>query len=296
MSEAHADTQAITDLVAAFEDGSLPRGRWTHAAHLTVALWTLEHRPFPEALTHLRGRIRAYNGATGTTDTERSGYHETLTVHFLQGVAGHRARHPARPLAESLALLLSSPLADRHWPLLAYTRERLALPEARERWLEPDRGPRVLWAEAVQPRPRRSNYPPPYAALMAGRERQVLGDPFGLRNFGVNRTRLEPGGRSALRHAHRLQDEFVYVLEGHPTLITDAGERELAPGMAVGFAAADGAAHHLVNRTAVDVILLEIGDRTPGDRVTYPDDDLQAELVEGGWRFLRRDGSPWGGS
>jgi uncharacterized cupin superfamily protein len=283
----------IAAFVAAFEATSLPRPRWTHGAHLTVAFWTLEHRPFAAALAHLRDRIRAYNGATGTANTDSSGYHETLTVHFLLAVAGERARCSGLAPVQALEALLRSPLADPDWPLQAYSPERLTSPEARHRWVEPDRGPQVLWAEGVRPRPRSTNYPPPFAALMAGRERQVLGDPFGLSRFGVNRTRIEPGGRTALRHAHQLQDEFVYVLEGHPTLVTNAGERQLAPGMAVGFAAGDGNAHHLINRTGLDVVLLEIGDRTPNDQATYPDDDLRAEQVEGSWRFSRRDGSPW---
>lgn len=66
--------------------------------------------------------------------------------------------------------------------------------------------------------------------MMTGREKRPLGDLFGLRNFGVNLTRLAPGAISALRHAHSKQDEFVFVLEGHPTLVTDKGETPLAPG------------------------------------------------------------------
>jgi Uncharacterized conserved protein, contains double-stranded beta-helix domain len=83
------------------------------------------------------------------------------------------------------------------------------------------------------------------------------------------------------------------VLEGTPTLITDAGETLLEPGMCAGFPAGTGDAHTLVNRTARDVVYLEIGDRTPGDRVTYPDDDLRAEMgADGKWRYSRKDGTP----
>ena len=89
---------------------------------------------------------------------------------------------------------------------------------------------------------------------MARREKRPLGDLFGLTNFGVNLTRLAPGGESALRHAHSRQDEFIYVLEGKPTLITDAGETPLEPGMCAGFKADTGDAHHLVNRTRSDVV------------------------------------------
>jgi uncharacterized cupin superfamily protein len=51
---------------------------------------------------------------------------------------------------------------------------------------------------------------------MAKRQKRLLGDLFGLTNFGVNLTRLTPGGESALlhRHRHNKQDEFIYVLEG----------------------------------------------------------------------------------
>lgn len=102
--------------------------------------------------------------------------------------------------------------------------------------------------------------------------RFALGDQFGLTQFGVNYTRIPPGAISALRHAHDLQDEAVFILSGHPTLRTDEGETPLQPGMFVGFKAGTGNAHQLVNRTQHDVICIEIGDRSPGDQAVYPDD------------------------
>ena len=151
----------------------------------------------------------------------------------------------------------------------------------------------ILAAEAP-PRPQRSNYPEPFASRMAGRLKRPLGDLFGLTNFGVNLTRLAPGAASSLRHAHSRQDEFVYVLEGEPTLVTDEGETALRPGMCAGFKAGTGNGHHLVNRTARDVAYLEVGDRTAGDSGTYPDDDLAAALgPDGRWRFTHKDGTPY---
>lgn len=139
-----------------------------------------------------------------------------------------------------------------------------------------------------------SNYPEPFASRMAGREKRPLGDLFGLSNFGVNLTRLVPGAGSALRHAHSKQDEFLYVLEGHPVLITDQGETLLSPGMCAGMKAGTGNAHQLVNRTDQDVLYLEIGDRSAGDSVTYPDDDLKAVLgIDGKWQFVHKDGTPY---
>src|SRR6478672_1261819 len=109
-------------------------------------------------------------------------------------------------------------------------------------------------------RGRSSNYPEPFFSRMARREKRPLGDVFGLRNFGVNLTTIHPGGESALLHRHSKQDEFIYILEGEPTLVTDAGEVQLRPGMCTGFPAG-GAAHQLVNKTDHDVMYLEIGDR-----------------------------------
>lgn len=155
--------------------------------------------------------------------------------------------------------------------------------------------PIAVAAAEVPPRARPSGYPPDLLQKIQGREKRALGDVFGLRNFGVNLTRLAPGAASSLRHAHAMQDEFVFVLEGSPTLVTDAGETLLQPGMCAGFRAGTGDAHHLVNRTERDVIYLEIGDRTPGDSATYPDDDLRVVMgADGRWVYSRKDGTPVG--
>ena len=153
--------------------------------------------------------------------------------------------------------------------------------------------PSAVVAAEAPPRTKPTIYPPPFAARVAGRVKRPLGDLFGLKNFGVNLTRLPPGVESALFHRHSKQDELVYILEGHPVLVTDAGETQLGPGMCAGFPAG-GTAHHLVNRTSEDVAYLEVGDRSPGDEVTYPNDDLKAVFLEGaGWRVLHKDGTPY---
>jgi uncharacterized cupin superfamily protein len=153
--------------------------------------------------------------------------------------------------------------------------------------------PVALKAADAPTRARPSNYPEPFFSRMGRRVKHPLGDLFGLKTFGVNLTRLLPGGESALLHRHSRQDEFVYILEGMPTLVTDRCETALSPGMCAGFPAG-GVAHHLVNRSDRDVVYLEIGDRTPGDAATYPEDDLQAELVfPGTWRFTHKDGRPY---
>ena len=154
--------------------------------------------------------------------------------------------------------------------------------------------PVAITALDAPPRTKPSNYPPPFAARMTGREKRTLGDLFGLTNFGVNLTRLAPGAMSALRHSHTRQDEFVYVLEGHPTLLTDAGETALSPGMCAGFKAGTGDGHQLINRSDADVVYLEVGDRSAGDTASYPDDDLQASLgPDGKYLFTHKNGSAY---
>ena len=153
--------------------------------------------------------------------------------------------------------------------------------------------PVAVAAIEVAPRIKQSNYPEPFISRMVGREKRALGDVFGLANFGVNLTSLGSGGESALRHAHSLQDEFIYILQGHPVLITDAGETQLAPGMCAGFKAGNGNGHQLINRTSEVVVYLEVGDRSVGDAAVYPDEDLQALVVDGKWNFAHKDGSPY---
>lgn len=153
--------------------------------------------------------------------------------------------------------------------------------------------PIFLCAADVAPRTTPSNYPEPYASRMGGRAKRALGDAFGLSAFGVNLTTLAPGAMSALKHVHSVADELVYVLDGTPTLVAGDEERTLGPGDVAGFAA-NGVAHHLVNRSSAPVTYLEIGDRPEGDSASYPDDDLAVTRIDGRWRFTRKDGTVHG--
>ena len=153
--------------------------------------------------------------------------------------------------------------------------------------------PMAIAALDVPPRAAVSFYPEPFARRMSGRSKRQLGEFFGLKNFGVNLTRLAPGGVSSLRHSHSRQDEFVYVVEGTPTLVTNEGRRTLAPGDCVGFPAGTGNAHHLLNESDGPVLYLEMGDRSAGEEVVYPDDDLHVAEIDGRRRFLHKDGTPY---
>lgn len=139
-----------------------------------------------------------------------------------------------------------------------------------------------------------SSYPSPFDELVQGRKRRRLGDAFGLSQFGVNLVHLPPGAASSQRHWHTDEDEFVYVLEGTATLVTDTGSQRLGAGMVVGFPSGVENSHHLVNESDTEVVFLEIGTRAMNDFCRYGDADLLGERADGRPRhFTRRDGSPF---
>ncbi len=157
-----------------------------------------------------------------------------------------------------------------------------------------DLAPPVLDPETLEWQSRQP-YPAPYDDALAGRFRRALGDALGLTQFGVNLGRLEPGAVSSLRHWHTAEDEFVFILEGTPTLVTDDGERVLGPGLAAGFPAHTENGHRLENRSDAAVLYLEIGTRAVRDEVTYPDADLLLVREESGKKraFRHKDGTPY---
>lgn len=152
----------------------------------------------------------------------------------------------------------------------------------------------AIAATQVAARSKKSLYPELFAQRMEGREKRVLGDLFGLQNFGVNLTRLAPGAQSALRHSHSKQDEFIYVVAGELVLRDDFGQQTLSAGMCIGFPAGQGNAHHLLNLSSDEAWYLEVGDRSSGDCVSYPDDDLRADMNPAQqWVFSHKDGRPY---
>lgn len=136
-----------------------------------------------------------------------------------------------------------------------------------------------------------TSYPAAFKADNELRYNRRLGKFAGLQKFGVNITRIVPGGQSSARHAHSEQDEFVYVLSGSPVLENDAGRVVMSPGMCVGFPAGTGNAHRFLNLGSEDVVFLVIGDRSSGDEIQYPELDMRAELAaDGTYRFFSKQG------
>jgi len=136
-----------------------------------------------------------------------------------------------------------------------------------------------------------SLYPAPHDKIVVGRHRHRLSQAIGLNNYGVNMVRVEPGAASSARHWHTEQDEFIYVVSGTATLVSDEGETELEQGMAAGFPAGNPNGHQVVNRTQEDIWYLEVGDRPQNEDVTYPDIDMANAVRDRRPKFTRKDGS-----
>ena len=139
-----------------------------------------------------------------------------------------------------------------------------------------------------------TSYPPEYDIPCAQRSVIQLGDAGGVTQFGAHLVTLPPGNWASQRHAHSAEDEFCYILTGHPTLIDNDGEHPLGPGSVITHKAGDKNPHHLVNKTGQEVSFLVVGTRAPeADDVIYPDIDLHIRANGTAKRnFTRKDGQP----
>ena len=136
-----------------------------------------------------------------------------------------------------------------------------------------------------------SSYPAPHNIPCMDRTKYILGDQFGLNQFGVNLAVLSPGAWSSQRHWHETEDEFIYVVEGEITLSDDTGDHVLTPGMCAGFKAGANNGHCLKNLTTKSVTYLEVGTRKTNERAHYSEVDMMALIENSKARFVKRDGS-----
>jgi hypothetical protein len=138
----YPDEAAIIRIGTGLIDRSLPKPEWTHAAHFAAALWMARYNLALLAPPVISAIIRSYNDATGTLNTDTSGYHETITVASMRATVAHLARFPAAaPLDEVTNALIASPLGRSDWLLAHWSRDRLFSVEARREWVEPDLAP-----------------------------------------------------------------------------------------------------------------------------------------------------------
>ena len=139
----------IEGLIQAFENCTLPRSEWTHQAHLIVALWYLTHYSQPEATNCIRVseaaslklRIQQYNLAQGIKTTKDSGYHETITLFWIEIVRRYLSVATANGSLVDIANGLIDSCGNPRLPLEYYSRELLMSWDARRSWVEPDLKP-----------------------------------------------------------------------------------------------------------------------------------------------------------
>ena len=142
MTKPYDSDLAIARIARGVADRTLPKLEWTHAAHFAAALWLIRHEAGEPAEARMPGLIRAYNAATGVPNTDREGYHETITLASIAAARTVLAAQPReRPLCEVLAELMAGPLGRSDWLLAYWSRGRLFSVEARRRWIEPDLQP-----------------------------------------------------------------------------------------------------------------------------------------------------------
>jgi len=104
-----------------------------------------------------------------------------------------------------------------------------------------------------------------------------ISDRVGLKALGIWFERLPPGKRSAFPHAHTHEEEFVFVIEGNPTIWLDGFARQVEPGYFAAFPSNTGIAHVLINNTDEEVVYICVGEAIdfPGEKITYPLNDLR---------------------
>lgn len=117
---------------------TLPKPKWTHAAHFATTFWLLRCHPEIEPSRAMPDMIRAYNAATGVANTDSSGYHETVTQASIRAAKVFLRRRAELPLFAICNQLMSSPLGKPAWLLAYWSHERLFSAEARRMWVEPD--------------------------------------------------------------------------------------------------------------------------------------------------------------
>jgi hypothetical protein len=136
---------SLDELAARFALGTIPRAEWTHAAHLSIGAWHVDRFGPEEAIRRLRVGIRALNDRHGTANTDKSGYHETITVAYVRLIDQFLAVcAPSERIDARVDRLPRGPLGDRALLFAFWSRDVLMSPAARAAWTPPDLAPLVL--------------------------------------------------------------------------------------------------------------------------------------------------------
>ena len=104
---------------------------------------------------------------------------------------------------------------------------------------------------------------------------------FGLTRTAISLERIPVGKRSSWTHAHSVEEEFAFVLEGRPTIWLDGDERIVEPMCAIDFKAGSGVAHTLINNTDEYIYYICVGEcEAVGDQIYYPEHPKRNEEMK----------------
>ena len=99
----------------------------------------------------------------------------------------------------------------------------------------------------------------------------LVGQRVGGELIGATMSEVEPGNRLWPYHTHHLNEEWVIVLRGEPTLRTPEGEQVLKEGDVVCFPRGKAGAHQIINRTDSAVRVLMLSSNIRGEIIEYLD-------------------------
>jgi hypothetical protein len=126
----------ILAIIRDFENGTISRGDWRHAEHLTVALVYLSRYDYETSLTKIRDGIFNLLKAFEVDLTKEMPYHETLTVFWVKTVDDFRKTKNGCSIVEICNELIEK--FDKDYPLRFYSRELLFSDEARKNFIRAD--------------------------------------------------------------------------------------------------------------------------------------------------------------
>jgi len=115
-----------------------------------------------------------------------------------------------------------------------------------------------------------------------------LGQRVGMQRVQLALARVPPGKESFVPHAHGLQEEFLFILEGEGKAIIGDDEVTVGPGDYLGFPT-DGTAHHLVNDGEADLVYLMGGERTSLEFTHFPTHGKVGVMRDGGVLLFDED-------
>jgi hypothetical protein len=134
-----SEEQTLAGFIRQFEQGTLPKPIWTHAAHLAVGSWYLLTLPEEAAVEQVRTGIRHYNECVGTANTTDSGYHETLTLFWLRTIGEFLRNQKGVDKLEAVRNVVAEFGGQRDLFKKYYSFDVVASRAARTGWIAPDR-------------------------------------------------------------------------------------------------------------------------------------------------------------